>query len=219
MLKTKGLTSHSPKALLLLSGGFDSAVAAHLMQQKGLQLTALHFYNKHLSDINTIEKCKILCQKLKIKKLFLIPFDEEQAELVRKCEHRLYFVLMRRLMLRIAEQLAKKEKCIYLITGENLGQVASQTLSNMTNTTKAVKMPILRPLLCYDKSEIMNLAKKIDTYETSKGPEICCLLGPKHPATKTSLREIEYEEKKIDLDNIISGCLKKIELSPLSQKD
>ncbi|HLC80335.1 MAG TPA: 7-cyano-7-deazaguanine synthase [Candidatus Nanoarchaeia archaeon] len=214
MLKKKAET-----ALLLLSGGFDSAVAAHLMQQKGLQLIALHFYNKHLSDINTIDKCKILCKKLKIKKLFLIPFDEEQAELVRKCEHRLYFVLMRRLMLRIAEQLAKKEKCTYLITGENLGQVASQTLSNMINTTKAVKMPILRPLLCYDKSEIMSLAKKIDTYETSKGPEICCLLGPKHPATKTSLREIEYEEKKIDLDNIISGCLKKIELSPLSQKD
>ncbi len=207
------------KAILLLSGGFDSAVAAHLMQQKGLQLTALHFYNKHLSDINTIDKCKVLCKKLKIKKLFLIPFDEEQAELVRKCEHRLYFVLMRRLMLRIAEKLAKKEKCAYLITGENLGQVASQTLSNMTNTTKAVNIPILRPLLCWDKSEIIALAKKIDTYETSKGPEICCLLGPKHPATKSSLREIEYEEKKAELKKIISHCLKEVEISPVSYSE
>ncbi len=211
MLKKKTET-----ALLLLSGGFDSAVAAHLMHQKGLQLTALHFYNKHLSDINTIEKCRVLCKKLKIKKLFLIPFDEEQAELVRKCEHRLYFVLMRRLMLKIAEKLAKKEKCKFLITGENLGQVASQTLSNMTNTTKAVKLPILRPLLCYDKSEIIILAKKIDTYETSKGPEICCLLGPKHPATKSSLREIEHEEKKILLDKLISGCLKRVEIYSVS---
>ena len=119
-------------------------------------------------------------------------------------------------MLKIAEKLAKKEKCKFLITGENLGQVASQTLSNMTNTTKAVKLPILRPLLCYDKSEIIILAKKIDTYETSKGPEICCLLGPKHPATKSSLREIEHEEKKILLDKLISGCLKRVEIYSVS---
>src|SRR3989344_5924675 len=129
------------KSVLLLSGVIDSPVAAHLMQRKGYTISAaVHFYNKHLGSINTKEKCEKLCEMLKIKKLITIPFDEQQAEIVRKCNHRFYYLIQRRLMWRIAEQIAKKENAQYLITGENLAQVASQTLSNMQTTQSAVKM-------------------------------------------------------------------------------
>lgn len=198
------------KALLLLSGGIDSPVAGYLIQKEGNEVIALHFYNQHLSDINTVEKCQKICSLLGIKKLFLIPFDEEQTEIANKCRHRLYFVLQRRLMLRIAERIAEKENCDFLVTGENLGQVASQTLSNMINITKAVKIPVLRPILCHDKNETIKIAKAIGTYQISKGPEICCLLGPKHPVTRSKVEIIEEEEKKLDINFLIKESLSKL---------
>src|SRR3989338_2644937 len=136
----------STNAILLLSGGIDSPVAAHLMQKQGLELVALHFYNKHLGDVDTVAKCTALCGKLGISKLYLVPFDEQQAEIVRKCTHRYYYILQRRLMWRIAEKLAEQEHATSLITGDNIAQVASQTVSNMTNIQRAVTIPILRPL-------------------------------------------------------------------------
>lgn len=203
------------KAILLLSGGFDSPVAAHLMQKKGFDLIALHFYNKHLSDINTIEKCKTLCQILNIRKLYLIPFDEQQAEIVRRCTHKYYYVLQRRLMWRIAEKIAEKEDAPFLVTGDNLAQVSSQTLSNMTTIQRAVKIPILRPILCNDKVETIALARKIGTYETSKGPEVCCVLGPKHPATHSTPEIIEAEEQKLDMPALIQSALDACEVLPM----
>ncbi len=200
------------KALLLLSGGIDSPVAAYLMQKKGYELTALHFYNKHIADINTVDKCKQLCEKLNIQKLYLIPFDEQQAEIVRSCTHRFYYILQRRLMLRIAEKIAEKENIPYLLTGDNLAQVASQTLSNMTTIQQAIKMTILRPLLCNDKVETMKIAREIGTYEVSKGPEVCCLLGPKHPATKSTPESIAGEEQKIDIPLLINTALETTEV-------
>jgi len=199
------------KAILLLSGGIDSPVAAHLMQRKGYDIAAVHFYNKHLGSVNTIEKCKKLCEVLGIRKLIVIPFDEQQAEIVRKCTHRFYYIIQRRLMWRIAEQVALQEHAEYLITGENLAQVASQTLSNMQTTQQAVKMLILRPLLCNDKNETIALARKIGTYELSKGPEICCLLGPKHPATASRIDIIENEERKLDIPQLVQESLKLME--------
>jgi len=194
----------SKKCLLLLSGGIDSPIAAYLMQKKGYELVALHFYNKHIGDVNTIDKCKQLCQKLNISKLIAIPFDQQQAELVRKCEHKYYYILQRRLMWRIAEKVAEHEHAQSLITGDNIAQVASQTLSNMTTIQNAVKIPILRPLLCNDKQETIDLAKQIDTYELSSGPEICCLLGPKHPATFSNIQTIEEEEMKVDVAKLVA---------------
>ena len=143
------------KSILLLSGGIDSPVAAHLMQRKGYDIVALHFYNKHIGDSSTKDKCLKLCQILNISKIYFIAFDEQQAEIVRKCTHRYYYILQRRLMWRIAEKIAERESASSLITGDNIAQVASQTVSNMTNIQRAVTIPILRPLLCNDKIETM----------------------------------------------------------------
>lgn len=110
-------------------------------------------------------------------------------------------------MFRIAELIAKKEKADYLVTGENIGQVASQTLNNMKTTTKAVSMEILRPLLCYDKQEIINLAKKIGTYEISIKNTSCCKALPEHPCTSSNLLQIEKEEEKLNINELAQGAI------------
>src|SRR3989344_8224046 len=195
------------KSILLLSGGIDSPAAAHLMQRKGYDIVALHFYNKHIGDSSTKDKCLKLCQILNISKIYFIAFDEQQAEIVRKCTHRYYYILQRRLMWRIAERLAERECAAFLVTGDNLAQVASQTLSNMATIQRAVKIPILRPLLCNDKVETIKLAKETGTYELSIGPEVCCLLGPKHPATRSDPSVIEAEEQRIDVAGLVQLSL------------
>jgi len=200
------------KALLLLSGGFDSPVAGWLIKKKyDLELYAIHFHSMPLTDEKSIQKSKELAKIIGIKKLFLVPFTDLQKEVVQKCKHKDYYILTRRLMWKIAEQIAKQNDCKYLVTGENLAQVASQTLSNITNIDEAVDLVILRPLLTYDKEETINLAKEIGTYEASKGEEICCLLGPKHPSTKSNLQELKEQEKNID-EKIIHNIIEKIEV-------
>lgn len=203
------------KAILLLSGGIDSPVAAHLMQKKGFELVAVHFYNKHIGDIDTMGKCKELCGILGIDKLHTIPFDEQQAEVVRKCEHKYYYIITRRLMWRVAEKIAERERAGYLITGENLGQVASQTISNMAVTNAVVKIPVLRPILCNDKNETIKIAREIGTYEISSGPEVCCLFGPKHPATHSTIESIEDEEKKIDVARLVDKAIQSAEVKTI----
>ncbi len=188
------------KALLLLSGGFDSPVAGKLMQDKGLTLTALHYSFEPLTDNTSVEKSKNLAKHLGIKKLIVIKLGNLLTEISKKCKHKNYFVIQKRLFLKIAEKVAKEQDCEFLITGDNLGQVSSQTLSNLTNITKAVEMKILRPLLAYDKVEITKLAEQFKTYETSKGPEMCDILGPKHPVTKSLLSDIEWDEKNLEIN-------------------
>lgn len=203
------------KAILLLSGGIDSPVAAHMMQKRGYELVAVHFYNRHAGDINTVDKCVALCKMLGIKKMYLVAFDQQQAEVVRKCTHKYYYIITRRLMWMIAEELAKNENAEALVTGENLAQVASQTLTNMTTIQKVVKMPILRPIMCNDKVETIKYAREIGTYEVSKGPEVCCLFGPKHPATRSTPEIIELEERKIDVGKIVGDSLKNVEVKEI----
>lgn len=192
------------KAILLLSSGIDSPVAGHLLK-KDLDLIALNF-----NPLNNIkeEKIKKLCEKLKIKKYIIIPFAKIQSELIEKSESKYRCVLCKRFMLRIAELIAKGEKADYIITGENIGQVASQTLSNMKIITKAVSTTVLRPLLCYDKQEIINLAKKIGTYEISINNTSCCKALPEHPCTSSNLLQIEKEEEKLNINELAEEAIK-----------
>ena len=199
------------KAIALLSGGIDSPVAIHLLQSQ-LDIIAVHFHQQPLTDEKEIEKVKDLVKVLKIKKLYLIPFTPVLKELVSQCQHRDYFILSKIAMFKAAEIIAQKEKAAYLITGENLAQVSSQTLSNLTSITKHVPLEILRPLLTFDKQETIEIAVNIGTYDISKGPEMCCLLGPKRPSTKSDQEDIGRELEKLELQRLLEECLEKAEI-------
>lgn len=194
------------KAIALLSGGIDSPVAINLMQDK-FEIIGLHFHQIPLTDENEREKVKKLAKHLGLKKLYLVAFAQTLKEIVEKCDHRYYYILGKILMYKIGEEIAKKERAMSLITGENLAQVSSQTLSSMYSITMQIDLPILRPVLCCDKQEIVDLAKEIGSYEISKGPEICSLLGPKNPITKGRRDLVEKELSKLDLKKICSICL------------
>ena len=198
------------KGVALLSGGIDSPVAIHLMKDR-LEIIAVHFHQMPLSDESEIQKVKDLSRLLGIKKLYLVPFVDVLKELTKVCDHRNFFILGKITMFRVAQMVAHKEGATFLITGENLAQVSSQTLSNLTTITKHLDLEILRPVLTYDKQEIITVAKKIDSYEISKGPEICNLLGPKSPATKSKPDVIEKELKKID-ERLLEESLNKAEV-------
>lgn len=199
------------KSIALLSGGFDSPVAIHLMKNR-VEIIAAHFHQQPLTDENEVEKVKQLVKILGVKKVYLVPFVEVLKELVEQCKHKNYFILSKITMFKTAELIAAKEGAEYLITGENLGQVSSQTLSNLATITKHLSLEIFRPLLTYDKQEIIKIAKEIGTHDISKGPEICNLLGPKHPATKSDSEEIGKELGRLDLQKLLDESLNKAEI-------
>ncbi len=190
------------KAIALLSGGIDSPVAIHRMKEH-FDIVAVHFHQLPLTGEHEIEKVKKLSKKLNVKKIYLISFADVFKALVEKCNPRDYFILSKIAMFKAAEFIAEKEKAEFLITGENLAQVSSQTLTNLKSIESQLKLKILRPLLTFDKQEIINFAREIETYEISKGPEICSLLGPSNPSTKSSVYRIELELQKLDLNKLI----------------
>ena len=184
------------KAVLLISGGFDSSVAGHLMKDK-LELIGLHFSYEPFTDNKAEIKARNSCKLLGIKKLVVINIGKDVEKISNKCNHKYYFVLSKRLMFKKAEEIAKKEKANFLITGESLGQVSSQTLENLYCIDKSVNIPVLRPLIGFDKNEIINIAKKIGSYEINVGPEVCDVLGPKHPIIKGRIEDVEREERML----------------------
>ncbi len=190
------------KALLLLSGGFDSPVAAHLIQQQNVEVIAIHFSYEPFTDDAPEQKSRKLAKKLGIKKLYIIKGGEAFAEIARQTNPRFYYILAKRFMLKYASEYADQEQCQWLITGDNLAQVASQTLTNLTVIDQAATKEVLRPVLCYDKNEIIDLAREIGTYEASEGPEVCDCLGPKNPATSSSLDKIQEEEAKLSFSTL-----------------
>ncbi|MBU1204540.1 MAG: hypothetical protein KKA61_00445 [Nanoarchaeota archaeon] len=184
------------KAIILLSPGIDSPVAAHMMKKKGLELIGLNFF---INNHNAVDK---IAKKLGISNIHHISHKEILTEIKNKTNPKYTCLLCKRMMYRIAEKLAKKQNAKFIITGENLGQVASQTLDNLAVLDNAVKIPILRPLLCFDKNEIIDIAKNIKTYGLSENKK--CLFVPRHPSTKAKLEIIKKEESKLDLNKILN---------------
>lgn len=189
------------KAIILLSSGIDSPVAAYLMKEKGLEIIGLNFFMDNHKAVDKIAK------KLGIKKIYHISHKEILNQISQKTNPKYTCLLCKRFMYRIAEKLAKKENAKFIITGENLGQVASQTLDNLVVLNNALNMPILRPLLCFDKNETIKIAKEIKTYELSENKK--CPFVPKHPATKAKLDIIKKEESKLNIIKIINEALLK----------
>ena len=201
-----------PKALLLLSGGIDSPVAGHLIQKqkiagKNIDVIGVHFSLEPFTNNSPELKSITLAAIVGIKKLIVVTLGNEEAVIRKNCTDRFFYIITRRLMLRIAEIIAKEENCSYLATGDSVGQVGSQTLENLNVITRAVSIPILRPLLTNTKNETIDIAKKIGTYNDSIGPEMCGVLGPKHPATTSKLAVILEEEKKINVEELLRSAL------------
>lgn len=199
----------SGRVVGLISGGFDSPVAAYRMMQRGCRVVFVHFHSAPFQDKTSQEKVRQLLTLLTrhqfTSRLYLVPFGEIQRRIVAAVARPLRVILYRRMMLRIAEAIARREKAKALLTGESLGQVASQTLDNMAVIQDAARLPILRPLVGMDKQEIIDQARRIGTFEISSIPDqdCCQLFVPKHPATKARFREVEEDEAKFDVQELL----------------
>lgn len=207
----------SGKLVSMISGGIDSPVASAMLLKRGSPLHYVHFHNYPYTDKKSIEIVKDLIAKLNANAfestVSLINLTPIQEEVVANCDEKMRVVLYRRFMFRIAEHIARREKADGIVTGESLGQVASQTTPNMRTVEAVTTLPILRPLIGMDKEEIVTLAKKFGTYEESIRPhsDCCSLFIPKHPATKTTPKGAELNEKKLDVKKLIEQALEKEE--------
>ncbi|HYU06061.1 MAG TPA: hypothetical protein VEM77_02640 [Thermoplasmata archaeon] len=197
--------------VLLLSGGFDSPIAGHLMARQGLGLVAAHFSLEPITDDAAEVKARALCGIIGVPTLYVVRVGEAFAEVAHAANRRFYFILTKRLMVRLADAVADREGAEVLVTGENLGQVSSQTLASLRAIDAVARRPIIRPLIGFDKQEIVDRAKAIGTYEVSKGPEICDLLGPPRPATHARLDQILEEEAKLPVDRLVAECLEGVQ--------
>jgi thiamine biosynthesis protein ThiI len=195
------------KGLLLLSGGIDSPVAGRLMLDKGASLAAVHFGNELYAGKEPERKVRELARIIGINDIVIVDLSLQLGKIAKQCDHHKYFIIQKRLMYRVAERLAQQLGCSFLVTGESLAQVSSQTAQNLSVIDAAVGMPVLRPLIGFDKQEIIALAKKFGTYDASKGPETCDALGPRKPSTRAKLEVILDEEKKIDVAGMVEGAL------------
>ena len=203
--------------LLMLSGGIDSPVAGYLALKRGVNIECLYFESPPHTSENAKNKVLKLAEKLNEYsghiKVHIVPFTEIQEEIYKKCPDTYMITILRRMMYRIAEKCAEKIGAKILVNGESIGQVASQTLESMYTINNVTNMPVIRPVACFDKLEIISLAEKIGTYETSILPfEDCCtIFVPRHPVIKPDLKKcIEYE-KVLNYDALIEKCLNNIE--------
>ncbi len=213
------------RVIALLSGGIDSPVAAYRMMRRGCQVSFVHFHGAPFLDRRTQEKAreivKLLTRYQYTSRLYLVPFGEAQQEVVVNTPAPYRVLLYRRLMARIAEHLASLEGAKALVTGESLGQVASQTLENLTVIEEAVKLPLLRPLIGMDKEEITEQAKEIGTYEISIQPDqdCCTLFVPRHPATRATMDDIGRAEMTLDLDRLVKAGAERVDLEAFTSPE
>jgi len=201
------------RAEILISGGIDSPVAAWMMAKRGIRLSAVHFasppYTSVRAEMKVIKLLKEVAKYSGPIPLDIIPFTEIQEEIAKHCREEYFTLIMRRFMMRIAERTAVKEHAAALITGESLGQVASQTMPALHVTNSTVEMPVLRPLIGMDKDEIISISRKIDTFDISIEPyEDCCtVFTPKHPKTRPELAKCIAEEEKLDVEGLIERAI------------
>lgn len=205
--------------MVLLSGGIDSPVAAYMMAKRGLKLHAIHFhsapYTSEMAKQKVVDLAGIVKNYSGPIVLHVIPFTDVQLKIHEKCPAELMITIMRRFMMRIAERVAKANSCGALITGESLGQVASQTMESITVTNGVIEdLPVFRPLIGMDKTEIMDIARNIDTYDTSILPyEDCCTIFlPKNPVIRPKLETVLKAEAKLDVETLIAACIENQEI-------
>ncbi|MFA5133783.1 MAG: tRNA uracil 4-sulfurtransferase ThiI [Patescibacteria group bacterium] len=208
----------SGKMLSLISGGIDSPVASYLMMRRGADLEFVHFHSYPYTDKASIEKAeelvKILNQRRRGSVLYLVPIIDFQKEVVKKANPKYRIILYRRLMYKIGLEIAKNTGAKALVSGDNLGQVASQTIENLASVGAGIDVPILRPLIGFDKEEIISLAKKIGTYGVSveHHDDCCSIFTPKNPATKSRIDDIIKEEKILETKKWVKKIIKNIEV-------
>lgn len=206
------------RATLLLSGGIDSPVAGYMIAKRGVQVSAVHFHSFPYTSDRAKEKvlslARILSESLCGVRVYVVPFTRIQMEIHEKCAEEYTTLIMRRYMMRIAERVANLEHSNGLVTGESIGQVASQTMQALQCTNEVVSLPVYRPLIGFDKQEIIDVARKIGTFETSSLPyEDCCtVFTPRHPATKPKMEKILEGEALLDSEALIQEAVQNIEI-------
>ena len=210
-------TGVGSKAALLLSGGIDSPVAGYMMAKRGMEIECIHFlsypYTSLLAKQKVLELARLLCRYCGRMTVDIVGFTELQEAIRDRCPEEYFTLIMRRCMMRIAERLGQDHGCRCLVTGESLGQVASQTMEAIAVTNAVCREPVFRPLIGMDKEEIVTIARKIGTMETSILPyEDCCtVFTPKHPKTKPNLKAVEEAEQNLDLEALIGRALEQVE--------
>lgn len=208
----------SGHAMLLLSGGIDSPVAGYMLAKRGVHISAIHYVSPPYTSDRARLKVEELCEKLVnycgSMAFFCVPFTEIQEAIRDNCPEEFFTVIMRRLMMEIAQRICKKEKCLALITGESVGQVASQTMNAIACTDAVCEMPVFRPLIGMDKTEIVEIARKIDTFDISVQPyEDCCtVFTPRHPKVRPLLSDIEAAQNCFDFLPLIEKAVEETEL-------
>ena len=211
-------TGSSGKGVLMLSGGIDSPVAGFMLARRGMRLDAVHFHSYPYTSEAAKEKVETLCKMVSeyagSMNLYVVKFTHIQEEIHEKCPEELMITMMRRLMMRITEKIASSHGGQAIITGESLGQVASQTIESITSSNSVVKMPVLRPLIALDKLEIIEIANKIGTYDTSILPyEDCCTVFlPKFPAIKPKMETILKAESALDVETLVNEAIENLEV-------
>ncbi len=211
-------TGTNGRAMLLLSGGIDSPVAGYMIAKRGVKLEAIHFfsypYTSDRAKDKVISLAKIIGEYMGGLKVHIVPFTDIQLEIRDKCPEEHLTLVMRRFMMQISEKIAEKRGCQALVTGESIGQVASQTMGALGVTDDAVSLPVFRPLIGMDKEEIVEISRKIDTFETSILPyEDCCtVFTPRHPSTKPKLDKVIKSQMLLDVEKLIDEAVEGTEI-------
>ena len=212
-------------AVILISGGIDSPVAAYMMAKRGVRLTAVHFasppYTSERAEQKVVKLLKKVSRYSGPMNMYTVPFTKMQETIKDKCPEELFTIIMRRLMMEISERIARDHDCAALITGESLGQVASQTIHAIACTDEATNMPVFRPLIGMDKQEIIDISYKIDTFETSIEPyEDCCtVFTPKHPRTRPVLKYVKQAQELGEFELMIEEALNNLKVTYINQKE